>query len=74
MLLYFGKYGDGPLAGCKLVDLPATQAGVRFDSDYSPPTLFLWYGPLAQLAEQATLNRQVEGSIPSWPTNRSFHC
>lgn len=28
------------------------------------------YGPLAQLVEQATLNRQVVGSSPTWPTNR----
>ena len=27
-------------------------------------------GPLAQLAEQRTLNPQVEGSIPSWPTKK----
>lgn len=28
------------------------------------------YGPLAQLVEQATLNRQVTGSIPVWPTKK----
>ncbi len=26
-------------------------------------------GPLAQLAEHRTLNPQVVGSIPTWPTN-----
>ncbi len=26
-------------------------------------------GPLAQLVEQATLNRWVVGSIPTWPIN-----
>ena len=25
-------------------------------------------GPLAQLAEQVTLNHKVAGSIPAWPT------
>ena len=29
------------------------------------------YGPLAQLVEQATLNRQVTGSIPVWPTKKT---
>ncbi len=33
---------------------------------------FRIYGSLAQLVEQATLNRQVAGSSPSWPTSRVF--
>lgn len=31
-----------------------------------------WRGPLAQLAEQATLNRQVGGSSPPRPTKRGI--
>ncbi len=30
-------------------------------------------GPLAQLAEQRTLNPEVEGSTPSWPINNNFN-
>ena len=30
--------------------------------------LFRQQGPLAQLAEHRTLNPQVVGSIPTWPT------
>ena len=39
------------------------SAGRRFESCRAR-----FCGPLAQLAEQRTLNPQVEGSSPSWPT------
>lgn len=30
-------------------------------------------GPLAQLAEQRTLNPEVQGSIPWWPTTFEYN-
>lgn len=59
------------IAGCGAVWLARLlweqEAG---GSNPSIPTSFE-YGPLAQLAEQATLNRQVGGSMPSRSTIKS---
>ncbi len=59
--------------------IPATLAAAAFldTSDRRRYTIsvqqsardcFCVPGPLAQLAEQATLNRLVAGSSPAWPT------
>ena len=45
---------------------PALQRASSFRS-----VPFLFSGPVAQLAEQGTLNPKVEGSIPSWPISRA---
>ena len=47
-----------------MVRTPPSHGGNRG----SNPRRVTSSGPLAQLAEHPTLNRQVEGSIPSWPT------
>ena len=53
----FGGLSSGGEAGCR------PQPPSRPDLSLSCPP-----GPLAQLAEQETLNLKVEGSSPSWPT------
>lgn len=34
---------------------------------------YFWYGPLAQLVEQLTLNQRVAGSSPSRPIGCQTH-
>lgn len=47
---------------------PDCDSGGRGFETHRPP--HLQNGPLAQLVEQWTLNPLVEGSNPSWPTNK----
>ena len=45
------------------------SAGRVFES---PRARNVFYGPIAQLAEQRTLNPEVEGSIPSGLTDKQY--
>ena len=46
----------------------------RREQGFEPPWDHHNIGPLAQLVEQATLNRQVVGSIPTRSTIHSLNC
>ena len=66
-----GKCMDGRVVGVSLT--PDVIQSILERVWQSVVDCFSVPGPLAQLAEQATLNRLVVGSSPTWPTDPAIY-